>query len=169
MSRKPGSGKQGAAEQATAFEFFNEIGIISQLGSNRMQRALPHGLNQSQFSVLNWFVRVDDVATPSRLASAFQVTRGAMTNTLTKLSSKGFIAMEPDPASGRSKIVTLTKAGREARNSAIAALGTDLNDFLEAFPAARLQKVLPLLREARAYLDAAREPDAAGASQPNEP
>jgi DNA-binding MarR family transcriptional regulator len=166
MSRKSSSGKQGAADQATAFEFFNEIGIISQLASNRMQRALPHGLNQSQFSVLNWFVRVDDEATPSRLASAFQVTRGAMTNTLTKLSSKGFVAIDPDPASGRSKIVTLTAAGRAARDSAIAALGSDLSDFLEAFPAERLNKVLPLLREARAYLDAARERDTTHAGQP---
>ncbi len=150
--------KQTIEDQATAFEFFNEIGIIGQLGSNRMQRALPHGLNQSQFSVLNWFVRVDDQATPSRLANAFQVTRGAMTNTLAKLSSKGFIAVAPDPASGRSKIVTLTPTGRAARDAAIAALGQDLAEFLGAIPAARLKKALPLLREARAFLDAAREP-----------
>ncbi len=155
MSKRK-STKQADSDQATAFEFFNEIGIISQLGSNRMQRALPHGLNQSQFSVLNWFVRVDDQATPSRLANAFQVTRGAMTNTLAKLSSKGFIAMEPDPESGRSKIVTLTAAGRRARDAAINALGSDLSTFLAAIPAARLRKALPLLREARAVLDAAR-------------
>jgi DNA-binding MarR family transcriptional regulator len=148
---------QISADQATAFEFFNEIGIISQLGSNRMQRALPHGLNQSQFSVLNWFVRIDDQATPTRLAKAFQVTGGAMTNTLAKLSSKGFVAVAPDPESGRSKIVTLTAEGRIARAAAIAAVGGDLDEFLDAFPAARLKKVLPLLREARAYLDAARD------------
>jgi len=152
----PGKAQAGA-DQATAFEFFNEIGIIGQLGSNRMQRALPHGLNQSQFSVLNWFVRVDDQATPTRLARAFQVTRGAMTNTLAKLSSKGFIEVAPDPESGRSKIVTLTAEGRIAREAALAALGGDLDEFLAAFPAGRLKKVLPLLREARAYLDAARD------------
>ncbi len=157
MSRKASS-KQASADQATAFEFFNEIGIISQLGSNRMQRALPHGLNQSQFSVLNWFVRVDEQATPTRLARAFQVTGGAMTNTLTKLSSKGFVQIEPDPESGRSKIVTLTAQGRAAREAAIVALGADLDEFLRSFSAARLQQALPLLREARAFLDAAREP-----------
>jgi DNA-binding MarR family transcriptional regulator len=142
---------------ATAFEFFNEIGIISQLGSNRMQRSLPHGLNQSQFSVLNWFVRVNDQATPGRLARAFQVTGGAMTNTLAKLSDKGFIRVEPDPESGRSKIVTLTPAGRRAREESIAALRDDLTTFLEAFPEKRLAEALPLLREARAFLDAARD------------
>jgi len=151
------SNRQASADQTTAFEFFNEIGIIGQLGSNRMQRALPHGLNQSQFSVLNWFVRVDDQATPTRLANAFQVTGGAMTNTLTKLSSKGFVQIEPDPDSGRRKIVRLTPAGRKAREVALAALGADLGEFLSTFPAARLKKALPLLREARAFLDAARE------------
>ena len=151
---------KGTADHAIAFEFFNEVGIISQLGSNRMQRSLPHGLNQSQFSVLNWFVRVDDQATPGRLASAFQVTRGAMTNTLGKLSSKGFIDIIPDPDSGRSKIVTLTSSGRRARDEAIAALGGDLEEFLRAFPASQLKKVLPLLREARAFLDAARDTSA---------
>lgn len=148
---------EAGADQATAFEFFNEIGIISQLSSNRMQRALPHGLNQSQFSVLNWFIRVDDQASPTRLAKAFQVTKGAMTNTLAKLSSKGFILIEPDPESGRSKIVTLTAEGRQAREDAIASVSTDLDEFLNTFSIARLKKVLPLLRETRAFLDAARD------------
>jgi DNA-binding MarR family transcriptional regulator len=107
--------------------------------------------------VLNWFVRVDDQATPGRLARAFQVTGGAMTNTLSKLSAKGFVSVEPDPASGRSKIVRLTPAGRRARDEAIAALGEDLSAFLDAFSEARLTKAMPLLREARAFLDAARE------------
>jgi DNA-binding MarR family transcriptional regulator len=149
--------KSKTSALATAFEFFNEIGIISQLASNRMQRSLPHELNQSQFSVLNWFVRVDDQATPGRLARAFQVTGGAMTNTLSKLSAKGFVSVEPDPASGRSKIVRLTPAGRRAREEAIAALGEDLSAFLDACSEARLTKAMPLLREARAFLDAARE------------
>lgn len=142
---------------ATAFEFFNEIGIIGQLASNQMQRSMPFGLTQSQFAVLNWFVRVDREATPGRLASAFQVTRGAMTNTLGKLEAKGFIHVEPDPASGRRKIVTLTKAGRRARDQAIAATSEPLEAFLGRFPARVLTEQLPLLREIRAWLDAARE------------
>ena len=141
----------------SAFEFFNEIGIIAQLSSNQLQRNMPHGLTQSQFSVLNWFIRVDRQATPGRLAKAFQLTPGAMTNTLSKLESKGFVRIEPDPDSGRSKIVRLTPAGRRARDSAIAANDAALKGFLEEFPATTLQEALPLLRSVRAYLDAARE------------
>jgi DNA-binding MarR family transcriptional regulator len=53
-----------------------------------VQQNLPAGLTVSQFSVLNWFIRVDNVATPGRLSTAFQVTKGAMTNTLKKLHEK---------------------------------------------------------------------------------
>jgi DNA-binding MarR family transcriptional regulator len=144
------------AALGTAFEFFNEIGIIAQLSSNQMERTLPHQLTQSQFSVLNWFVRVDDQATPGRLASAFQVTRGAMTNTLGKLEAKGFVKVEPDPTSGRSKRVTMTKAGRQARDEAIRAAHGPLSEFLEHYPPSVLQKALPLLKDIRAYLDDAR-------------
>ncbi len=140
-----------------AYEFFNEIGIIAQLSSTWMQRSMPHDLTQSQFSVLNWFVRVDTQATPGRLSKAFQVTKGAMTNTLGKLAHKGFIRITPDPESGRSKIVRITPAGRRARDQAIAATHADLLHFLEQFPAVTLRDALPLLQEVRAYLDAARD------------
>ncbi len=149
--------RKAAADPAAAFEFFNEIGIIGQLAGNTMERSLPHGLTQSQFSVLNWFFRVDDEATPGRLARAFQVTGGAMTNTLGKLAAKGFVSVQPDPDSGRSKIVRLTPAGRQARLDAIAATEPALLAFLEQFPRQRLDRVMPLLRAVRAYLDAARD------------
>ena len=141
----------------TAFEFFNEIGIIAQLTSNQLQRNLPHSLTQSQFSVLNWFLRVDDEASPGRLARAFQVTRGAMTNTLGKLEAKGFVSIEPDPHSGRSKTVRLTAAGRQARDQAIKATGAAMAPFLEAFSVTSLKATLPQLRAIRAWLDAARD------------
>jgi DNA-binding MarR family transcriptional regulator len=140
-----------------AYDFFNEIGIIAQLATNRVQREYPHNLTQSQFSVLNWFVRVAEEATPGRLARAFQVSKGAMTNTLGKLETKGFISVRPDPASGRRKIVCLTPAGRRAREQALAASFPHLKLFLETFGADRIEDALPLLREVRAYLDALRD------------
>ena len=146
-----------AGDLDTAFSFFNEVSIISQLSINQMQRSMPHGLTQSQFAVLNWFIRVDDEATPGRLASAFQVTKGAMTNTLTKLVEKGLIVITPDPDSGRRKLVRITAPGRRARDATLAATYPQLETFLAAFPLAKLNRVLPLLREVREYLDTARE------------
>lgn len=146
------------SELETAYRFFNEIGIINQLSANQMQRTLPHQLTLSQFSVLNWFVRVDTQASPGRLARAFEVTKGAMTNTLGKLSDKGFITIAADPESGRSKIVRLTSAGAAARRAAIAATHPLLADFLEHFEHKQIAALLPLLQDIRAYLDQHREP-----------
>ena len=67
------------------FSLFLEIGIIAQLSGNRFQRVMPFGLTMAQFSLLTHCIRLGDGWTPARLAAAFQVTRGTMTNTLQKL------------------------------------------------------------------------------------
>jgi len=141
-----------------AFRVFNELNIIAQLSANEMARVLPHGLNVSQFSVLNWFVRVDDQATPGRLAAAFQVTKGTMTNTLGKLEQKGFVSISPDPGSGRRKLVRMTEAGHRARREAIAATQPLLQGFLAHFGVARTEALLPHLETIRHYLDEHRSP-----------
>jgi DNA-binding MarR family transcriptional regulator len=160
--RRTTTGKRQESRQATAdlndaYAFFNEINIIAQLSANQMDRQMPAGLNQSQFSVLNWFVRVDDIATPGRLAKAFQVSKGAMTNTLSKLAAKGFVSITTDPTSGRRKLVRLTPSGRRARDAAVAATFPLLEAFLEEFDIARIRRQLPQLQRIRAYLDAARD------------
>lgn len=152
-----GAAAPDAAALADAYRFFNEINIIAQLSSNQMSQRMPHGLNLSQFGVLNWFVRVDDEATPGRLARAFQVSKGAMTNTLSKLEAKGFVRVAPDPASGRRKLVRLTPRGRAARNDAVAAASPVLEEFLAHFRIGALRRQLPLLERVRRHLDAARD------------
>lgn len=139
------------------FVYFNEIGIIAQLSGALFQRALPPGLNNSQFAVLNWFSRVDSQATPGRLARAFQVTAGAMTNTLKKLEAKGLVRIEPDESSGRRKKVTLTEAGEELRKSAIAAAAPLFQEFAERFPAEDIERQIAELAKVREYLDRQRE------------
>jgi DNA-binding MarR family transcriptional regulator len=139
------------------FAFFNEIGIIAQLSSNRMERAMPHALTMAQFSVLNWFSRVDDQATPGRLAAAFQVSKGAMTNSLGKLEDKGFVTVTPDPDSGRRKIVRRTAAGKKAWEAALASAFPVLETFADALGLDRIRAHQSFLSEVRAYLDADRE------------
>jgi DNA-binding MarR family transcriptional regulator len=151
MTRPP-----SPASLQKAYQLFNEINIIAQLSSNEMVRVLPHGLTLSQFSVLNWFVRVDDAATPGRLATAFQVTKGAMTNTLQKLEQKRFVEIDADPESGRRKLVRMTGAGRQAREAAIAATHPILEAFLAKIGAAETAALLPKLAAIRTYLDQKR-------------
>ena len=143
-------------EIAALFLFFNEIGVIAQLSSNEFEKCLPDKLTTSQFAVLNWFVRVDDEATPGRLARAFQVTGGAMTNTLKKLEAKGLVKIEPDAMSGRKKRVTLTRAGRVVRDRAVEATAPLLTEFANAFRTAKIEKLLRELQKIRQYLDERR-------------
>lgn len=135
------------------FTYFNEIGIISQLVGNIFERNLPDGLTNSQFSVLNWFVRVDDEATPTRLATAFQVTGGAMTNTLKKLQAKGLVKIRPDANSGRQKIVTMTAKGRAIRDKAIACAPPALEEFSLQFSRNNIEKQTRQLQKVRQFLD----------------
>jgi DNA-binding MarR family transcriptional regulator len=139
-----------------AFEFFNEIGIIEQLARARFERVLPEGMSMAQFSVLNNFVRLGGNRTPSGLASAFQVTRGAMTNTLQRLETHGFIAIRTDPKDGRGKIVEITDAGRSARDECIVRLAPILSDFVSAFPVSFLGPIIEPLAAIRRHLDSNR-------------
>ena len=140
------------------FKFFNEIGIINQLATNAFESCLPDGLTISQFSVLNWFTRVDSEATPGRLATAFMVTKGAMTNTLKRLEEKGFIQVRPDKTSGRRKLVTMTPAGKAARAAAILAVEPLLKEVLKQFKSAELSASMPFLEQVRTFLDERRYP-----------
>ena len=144
-------------DTAQLFELFNEIGIINQLASNRFERALPEGLTTAQFSVLNHFVRLGGERSPKRLADAFQVTKGAMTNTLSKLEKKGLIRVVPDPADGRAKVVSITPEGIAMRHRAIADATRAMSDLQSAVSTEQAQALLPTLREIRAYLDDHRD------------
>ena len=140
-------------DQELVFRFFNEVGIIAQLSSTLFERALPDRLTMSQFSVLNWFARVDDEATPGRLAKAFQVTPGAITNTLGKLKAKHLITVEADAHSARRKIVRITAEGEAARTRALSSAEPVFAQFGAAFDAGNLARQVEGLAAVRQYLD----------------
>ena len=143
-----------------AYTFFNEIAIIDQLGRNRFERVLPDGLSIAGFSLLNHFVRLDkDQDTPSRLAKAFQVTKGAMTNTLHRLDALGLITIVADPSDRRGKLVSITQAGRAARDDAIARLAPSLQQLAGLIALQELADLVPTLMKLRTILDANRDPD----------
>ena len=143
-------------DHAAACRFLNEIGIISQLSGNAFERALPDDMTLPQFSVLNHFQRLGGEWTPLRLSRAFQVTKGAMTNTLAHLERKGFVAVRPNEKDGRSKQVSLTETGSAAHRRALQAAAPLLDELLGEFPAGELAAALPLLEHMRAWLDEKR-------------
>ena len=138
------------------FRVFYEIGIIAQLSTTRFERSLPYGMSRPQFSILNWFCRVDDQASPGRLAQAMEVTKGAITNSLKKLEAKNFITVSPDENSGRQKVVRLTPEGRRARDEAILCARPAFEQISQSLPAEALITLIPELEKIRKVLDESR-------------
>lgn len=130
-----------------------EITIISHLAQSLIERVLPDGMTQSQFGLLNHFARRGGEETPAQLAAAFQVTKGAVTNTLQRLEILGLIAIRPDPGDGRQKLVSITAAGLEAQEAAFQALGPKLEAIRAEIPQADFAAALPFLSRLRAWLD----------------
>ncbi len=143
---------------AAAFRALNLTAIIAQLSQTAMERLLEHGLSMAGFGVLNHFVvRGVEGQAPASLARAFQVTKGAMTNTLQRLEAMGYVSVESDARDGRAKIVRLTKAGRAARTRALAALEPELRALLKTIPGEEFAAALPFLERLKDVLDAARD------------
>lgn len=141
-----------------AFEVFNEIGIIDQLASTLFMRALPKGMSIAQFTVLNHFSRLNiEEKSPAALASAFQLTRATMTSTLGRLERAGLIAVRSDPRDGRSKLVSVTNAGRSMRERCIQSIAPLVPIVEGIIPNSHMATVLPLLRQMRVALDGMRD------------
>ena len=103
-------------------------------------------------------VTFGDDRTPVQLARAFQVTKGAITNTLQRLEARGLVRVVPDPQDGRSKRVRLTAAGRRMREACVAATVPILALLDGEATLKEVADTLVVLRRIRARLDRARDP-----------
>ncbi|MBP9046783.1 MAG: MarR family transcriptional regulator [Tabrizicola sp.] len=144
-----------SAEKAEdiAVALFGELFMADQLARNRISKVLPKGMELSHFSVLNHLARVGDERTPAQLAKSFHVTRGAMTNTLTKLEWAGHVHIRPDWEDARQKFVAISPSGRAAREAALAGVVPLIAEVVQAIGADRVRALLPVLRELRIKLE----------------
>lgn len=147
---------QDRTDDPIAFQFFTEVAIIEQLAHAHLERCLPDGLKVSQFSLLNHLVRLGGQWSPVRLATAFQVTKAAMTNTVKRLEARELIKVLPDPTDGRGKLVEITDAGRDMRQRCLMGVGPLLGDISQEFSDEDFGKVLPMLEKIRIFLDTKR-------------
>jgi DNA-binding MarR family transcriptional regulator len=136
-----------------AVALFGELFMADQLARNRISKVLPKGMELSHFTVLNHLARVAEERTPAQLARAFHVTRGAMTNTLSRLEWAGHIHIRPDWDDARRKFVAISPSGRAARDAAVHAVSPLIADMVEALGSDRVRSVLSVLRELRARLE----------------
>ena len=136
-----------------AVALFSELLIADQLARSRITKVLPRGMELSQFSVLNHLARLNEERSPAQLARAFHVTRGAMTNTLTRLEWAGHVHIRPDWDDARRKFVAISPSGRAARDAAVQSITPLIADVVQALGAEKLRIVLPILRELRTRLE----------------
>ncbi|WP_051587870.1 MarR family winged helix-turn-helix transcriptional regulator [Actibacterium mucosum] len=126
--------------------------MADQLARGLLGQALPKGMELNQFSVLNHLARTTDERTPAQLAQSFHVTRGAMTNTLRKLETAGYVHIRPDWDDARRKMVSLSPSGRSARDAAIAGLTPLISDVVNDVGVGDVRAALPVLRALRQRL-----------------
>ncbi len=141
-------------QNALAISLFSELLMADQLLRNRLTRVLPNKMEISHFSVLNHLARVQEERTPAQLARSFHVTRGAMTNTLTKLEIAGYVHIRPDWDDARRKMVSISPAGQRAREAALAAMAPVIAEMVGELGAEKVRAALPVLRELRLKLEA---------------
>ena len=135
------------------FRFFTEVGIIAQLSSNFADRVLPEGVTRAQFALLNHFVRLGGPFSPAQLANSFQVTKGAISQLMQKLTAGGWIEVAPDPNDGRGKLVSITPAGVNLHRRCLEALAKHMGPLTKDIPLDELERALPLLERVRRLLD----------------
>jgi DNA-binding MarR family transcriptional regulator len=133
---------------------FSEMFMADQLARNRLSRALPKGMELSHFSVLNHLAgSPQEEKTPAQLARIFHVTRGAMSNTLSRLEWAGHIHVRPDWDDARRKLIAISPSGLRAREAAIAAIAPILADTVREIGAERVRQALPVIRALRLRME----------------
>ena len=133
--------------QALAISLFSEVLAADQMIRLRLSRVMPKGMEISHFAVLNHLCWHEEERTPAQLAATFNVTRGAMTNTLSKLEWAGYVHVRPDWDDARRKLVAISPSGRTARDETL----TRSNDRLRTALLAEclLQSILWNVKELR--------------------
>lgn len=135
-----------------AITLFSEIAVIDQMARTRLSRALPEGMELSHFAVLNHFAHLGGEKTPAQLARMLHVTKGAMTNTITRLKEAGYVHVRPDWDDARRKLITISPAGQAARDRAVIAIEPVFTDIVDALGADTIRSLLPAFRELRSAL-----------------
>ncbi len=126
------------------------------LDRDRRAAFAAHGLDAGEFDVLAALRRsgAPHEASPGALAAATMVTSGTMTTRLDKLSHRGLVERRTDPHDRRAVIVSLTAAGREVVDAALAALLRREQALLSGLDVAEQRRLADLLRRILAPLDA---------------
>lgn len=153
LERQQNMSEQGKQGVNPIFGFFTEVSMIENMSRTKMEKVLPDGMLASHFTVLNHLIRLGKQESPAQLASAFQISRPSMTNTLQKLERKEYINIASDPLDGRGKQVLINEKGRQAHAKAVQALAIGFDALGKDLGEDLFTQVLPALQKIRKYMD----------------
>jgi DNA-binding MarR family transcriptional regulator len=122
--------------------------LARHLDRARRQAFDAGGMEPWEFDVLSALRRAGDPyeLSPKVLLQQTLVTSGTMTNRVDRLASRGLVARRTDPRDGRGILVSLTAAGRQAVDGAIADLLRAERDILAGVSDAEQEQLAGLLR-----------------------
>lgn len=146
----------GAFEEHPEVQVFDEIGLIEHGVRTVISRCLPVGLTYPQFEVLNLLARRGADQTPAQIATALQMTPGAITNTLQRLEALDILRVEPCGADRRKKRVAMTARGREVYGRTMLAIKPRMESLRDGFTQKEFREALPFLRALRTWLSESR-------------
>lgn len=117
-------------------------------------RLAAHGLQLWEFDILATLLRSGP---PYRLSAgalvgASMVTSGAITNRIDRLVARGLVSRETDPDNRRSVRITLTDAGRELVDTALADHVANESDLLAGLTPKEQTQLAGLLRKLLVHL-----------------
>lgn len=107
-----------------------------------------HDLESWEFDMLATLVRTGSPhqLTPGQLLDAMMITSGAMTNRIDRLVQRGYVQRAKNPNDGRQVLVTLTDAGRDKVDAALAEHAANELSMLETLDAAQRAQLIELLQ-----------------------
>jgi len=116
-------------------------------------RCLPVGLTYPQYEVLNLLARSGDGITPAEIATALQLTKNGLTNTLQRLEARSLVQVAPRADDRRKKRVLLTTDGQQAYAQAMDRVRPKLDGLRDGFTQKEFREALPFLRALRTWLE----------------
>lgn len=156
----PASGRAPAAgrnfynpDQYTLCQEDN-IGYILKTVFTSINRMIDQGVAPLGLTAMQWkpmvLIGYRDINTPAELARAINVDTGAMTRTLDRLESKGFLTRHRSQEDRRVVKLELTPSGREVVASILPAVAHTLNTHLSDFSLQEVETLVALLRRMEA-------------------
>ena len=142
-----------ASDEALTVALFWELTAADQLVRARLSRAMPSGMEMSHFLLLNLLATSKGERSPAQLAKRLHLTRGAITNTLSRLEQKGHIHVRPDWDDARQKQIAISPAGRTARDIAAQSIAPVFDAVVADLGPETVQALVPALRKLRLRLE----------------